>query len=771
MADRSVEGRTRQRQRRHRLVVAAYAVVGALSALGGARPTGLPGLDPMVLGSAGAAMAACGVRARTVPLYVAAATAALCQPATVPMALGVVAVVAAVARRQLPYPPLGGALAGGLAVAATVGAPMEPGARPMVAPIVALVAVAWSARRHGEAAFRRRSARVALAVSGVVLCGGILGAVSALEARAHVDRAAEFLESGLDAGRHGDSEGATDALLAARRALARGEASLSAWWTRPAWLVPGVSQNVRALRDVIVVVDELAGVAVDTASSADTDSLGARGGRVDLAAVAALDEPLSRMVAALRGSDGTLAEIGEGWQLPVIRSRIDDLRADVASALESSELALDGVRLAPGFLGGDGQSTYLVLFTTPVEARATTGFPGNFAEVTFTDGRFDMTRFGRITELNQALPVGGATISGPPDYLARYARYEPQREWRNITLSPDFPSVAAVAAEMYVQSGGQPVDGVMSVDPVALAGLLTFTGPMTVPGIEEPLTSENAARFLLRDQYVELPDDPARTDALESLAERAFDRLTTVDLPGPPELRRVLGPIVETGHLQVAAFSDQQAAFLDALGISGRYPAVAGDFLGVTTSNAAGSKIDLFLRCDLAYDVRWDPSTGAVRSTVTVSLTNEAPASGLPDYVIGNALGARLGEVRLPTGSNHVFVTVYTPLEPDSATLDGQPVALEGSEELGRRALSTFVTLGPGATRQLVVELHGVLPERRYVLDLAPQPLVQPQTATVDLVVPGANGLVVAGPVTGGEGRASGSFTLDRDMRISARVP
>jgi hypothetical protein len=510
----------------------------------------------------------------------------------------------------------------------------------------------------------------------------------------------------------------------------------------------------------------LARTAVVAAEEADLASLGARRGQIDLTAVVATEAPLSDVLGQLHRSRQAIDRLEDRFLVPPVADRIDDLQAELDDAIPSAELALDGVRVAPSLFGGDGPRTYLVLFTTPVEARARTGFPGNFAEITFDGGRFDMTRFGRVSELNDALPDGGGRIDAPEDYLHRYGRFGPHQEWRNITLSPDFPAVAGVAAALYPQSGGPPVDGVLSVDPVALAALLRFTGQIAVPGVAQPLTHRNADEFLLRDQYVDLPDTPDRIDALETLAELAFDRLQTVDLPGPRELGRVLGPIVERGHLQVAAFDGPATAFLDELGTTGRYPEVVGDFVGVTTSNAGASKIDLFLERELGYEVAWDPSTGALRATATVTLTNTAPADGLPRYVIGNALGARLGEEELPDGWSHSFVTLYTPWDATEAEVDGAPVDLERIDELGRRALSTFVSIPPGGTRTLVVHLEGFLSGPGYRLDLGAQPLVEPEMAAVEIRVAGGADLRERGPLEASEGGVEGRFRLTRDTVV-----
>lgn len=743
--------------------------MAVLASLGGARPTGVGWVDAVLLALGGVALSACALRARTVPVYLAAGAAALCQPEPLPLALGCLAVVAAFSRRFASRSSVLGAVAGGLTWAATVGAPFESGARPAAVPLVAAGWVVLSAHRHGSRRFRTRVVRVAAVAGGLVVVGAGLSVLSVASARPHLDRGADLVDSGLAAARRGDVDAALEDLRAGRRALARGGNSLTAAWVKPAWIIPGVSQNVRALDTTIREVRRLADVSIATAQSTDLASLTASGGQVDLAAVQAMEAPLAEVVAALTRAQRELAGAQDQWLAGPLADRLDDLLADLQDAGESAELALDGVRVAPELLGGDGPRTYLVLFTTPVEARPTGGFPGNYAEVSFTDGRFEMPRFGRISELNAEPGAPPRTVSGPRDFLERYARFGADHDWRNLTMSPDLPSVAAVASELYPQSGGRQIDGMMTVDPTALAALMEFTGPIAIPGLDEMLTSANAADFLLRRQYVELPDNPKRVDALETLSEIAFGRLQTADLPGPQRLGDVLGPIVERKHLQVMAFGQAPTAFLDDLGITGRYPAVEGDFLGVTTSNAAGSKIDLFLRRSLDYDVQWDPSTGQISGTVTVTLTNEAPASGLPAYVIGNVLGRRPLEAELPDGWNNVFLTIYTPWDDDGASLDGEPLGLERIDELGRRAFSTFVPIAPGATRTVVLELNGQIDSRTYELGIGAQPLVEPEQLTIRIAPAGGGPVVTTGPVHLDGRTVVADLPLVRDEHLTVR--
>jgi uncharacterized protein DUF4012 len=292
-------------------------------------------------------------------------------------------------------------------------------------------------------------------------------------------------------------------------------------------------------------------------------------------------------------------------------------------------------------------------------------------------------------------------------------------------MSPDFPSVGQVVAELYPQSGGEPVDGVIAIDPVGLAALLEFTGPISVPGLDAPLTRDTAADYLLRQQYL-TGDNAARIDALESLARQAFERLTTGDLPGPRTVADALGVAAARGHIHAYAVDPEQQALFRDVGIDGALPAARGrDYVGVVNNNATGNKIDLYLARRLDYAATWDPDTGAVDATATVTLTNSAPSAGLPDYVIGSPFG---GGNAPPAGTNRTYLSIYSPWTADEVLLDGRPATFERQREGDRYAYSLFVDVPPdGATRTVRLALRGRLAAGRdYRLVVGTQPLVTP---------------------------------------------
>jgi hypothetical protein len=134
----------------------------------------------------------------------------------------------------------------------------------------------------------------------------------------------------------------------------------------------------------------------------------------------------------------------------------------------------------------------------------------------------------------------------------------------------------------------------------------------------------------------------------------------------------------------------------DRIRLLGAMPALGDDGgFGLMVSNAGHSKIDLFL--ERTVDVRIDTDDDGNRTLVAdVTLTNTAPASGLPRYVIGNDYG-------LPSGTSYLWVNFFGPDGLAAATRNGEPVELEQSTEVGWHAYERYeaLTSGQSVTYQL----------------------------------------------------------------------
>ncbi|MCU1453600.1 MAG: hypothetical protein JWN46_1746 [Acidimicrobiales bacterium] len=414
--------------------------------------------------------------------------------------------------------------------------------------------------------------------------------------------------------------------------------------------------------------------------------------------------------------------VDRSWLMAPLQERLDGLSGELRHATSDARIARDVVHLLPGLLGGQGTRHYFVAFVNTAEERGGGGFLGNYGELTATDGRVRLTRSGPAVALDAGINQGHRTLAGPIEFLTRYGAYDPANSWRDVTYSPHFPYDANVIEQLYPQSGGAKIDGVISIDPIALAALLRFTGPINVSGYGFPLTSANAADVLLRQQYLEFQNNNGtRKNLLDEATKVAFDRLVRGNLPSPQALVKTLGPMVRQRHLMLHFPQPSEQQLVARVGADGAFPPEnRGDVFMVAHQNYGNSKIDAYLRRTIRYDALVDPTTGQVTSIAQITLHNEAPATGLPSYVIGNSRGA-------PAGTSLMNLTIYSRMTASSIDVNGvsQPVSI--GREAGLNAYAFRLDIPPRSTARLVVRLRGGLSPQSgsYQLAILPQASVQ----------------------------------------------
>jgi hypothetical protein len=607
------------------------------------------------------------------------------------------------------------------------------------------IPVVVSAYRRLDRKSRRTASSVAWAF-GIFAIGALtIAAVALVVARPAIVNAVDEAVVALEAMSKGDADTARRSFGDAAVHFHTAQNAFGGWWMAPARLVPGLGSQVHALDDLSSAGERLALASADAAARADLRDLGVRAGQLDLVRVGEVEPAMARAVATAYDVRDVLDSTRSPWLLPPLRNAIERVDNQLAPATRDAQNVLDAVRIMPAMLGGNGDRTYLVGFVSPSEMRGSGGVLVSYAELRATNGDISMDHYSEIAPLVELARTSDARPEGPTDYLARYGQYRPWRNPQDITLSPDFPAVASMLESLYPQWTGTPIDGVMLVDPIALAGFLEFTGPITVPGEDITLTADNAADFLLREQYIEFGDEEAeRHELLGDVAEVAFDRLTESDIPDPRRLTEVLAPAVRGKHLVVHAAAPREQRVFASTGVDGALRPVRGDYLGLVTQNSSNNKIDVFLHRTLEYSATFDPESRTVRAVASITLENDAPSSGLPDYVIGHRAQREAPPgTRVPFGRNRVYVSLYTPLGLEGASLDGQPVALSREQEAGRRVYSTFVDIESGGRAVLQLELAGAIvgtdgDDEQYRLDIAAQPTVNPDVVRAELAV--ANG-------------------------------
>jgi hypothetical protein len=478
-----------------------------------------------------------------------------------------------------------------------------------------------------------------------------------------------------------------------------------AWWIGAHVPVLGAPlDSARTTADVVAglggqVVPELLGVAKDL----DPARLRRDGRTIALAPLAAAaptladaGDRLDRAARRLAGGGSWLSSFDVGRA--ALRGQVEAVRGYVDAAARVAQVF-------PPMLGQEGTQRYFIALQNEAELRGTGGLPGAFAIASVTGGRVRFERFASDSVLLPARThhVIDTGLDLGPEFAAMYGASDPTRLYTVSNLSPDFRAAARIWAAMYRKVSGTHVNGVIALDPTALSYFLAATGPATVPGHHGAVSAANVVQLTQRDEYALYPDNLARKRFLVALLKAAATRLTS-GAGAPVALLQAATRSAGEQRLLVWHEDPSVERALEQTGYGGTFPPAADrrPFSAVIVNNAAAGKLDYYLHRSVTYS---STGCGARRDVVvTITLTNSAPATGLPPYVttrLDNApAGARPGDNRSIVD---YFATPGARLQ--SVTLDGRASAASVHGYLGHEVFRMDVELPRGRARTITLHL------------------------------------------------------------------
>ncbi|GEK21493.1 DUF4012 domain-containing protein [Cellulomonas xylanilytica] len=507
---------------------------------------------------------------------------------------------------------------------------------------------------------RRRNLRrvlVGCAVALVVVIG--LGAWLAVDAK----RAADALQAARtdvqdlqEQVRAGDSESADRTLLQ----LQAHSSTAARATTGPVWTlagsVPWVGANVDAVQTVAQAVDDLAQHALPSLMQAttlvDPGALAPVNGRVDLAplqeaapAIVAADESVQITAEQLDALD-TSALLG------FVAEPVETLRNQVADVAVTTATASRAAQLVPAMLGADGPRNYLVLVQNNAEQRATGGIPGSVLHLRADAGAVTVVQTragGSLSGLTEpALPLTDAELSLFGPLLGT--------DMRDVTFTPDFPRSGALAKAIWEQEVGGTIDGVLSVDPVALGLVLDATGPVELSD-GTTLSGDDAAQRLLNQVYLDL-EDPQDQDAFFADTASSVFAAVVGGQGDAPAVMDALAEAARQGRFMVWSTLEGEQDLLAPTVLGGALRGVDGDsaVIGVFLNDGTQAKLGYYLDLTIdaeATECRPDGSQ-IVHAVVTLQYDAPPDAAGLPPYLVGLDNIVPLGDIR-------TNVLVYAP--------------------------------------------------------------------------------------------------------------
>jgi hypothetical protein len=419
------------------------------------------------------------------------------------------------------------------------------------------------------------------------------------------------------------------------------------------------------------------------------------------------------------------------------------------------------VRVLPPAIGGAGPRTYLVAISNSSELKAWGGAPLAIALLRLDRGRVSVLRSGALSEQQLRGLISWAYVPGDPWHPPGSRTL-----FSSSGLSPNFPTSGEEILRAFQTLTGVRADGVMAIDPTAVAGLLDVSGPVTTPGYGK-VGADDVVRLLLADSYRRYPDKEVRRRYNQQLMDALIARV----LQGGHLLGQVrgMGVAARERHLQLYFRDRRLQDVTRAHGLAGALSPAAQDYLGVFTVNSNASKTDYFQRRQIEQRVRL-AADGSARIERVIRLANTAPPQPGSDPRTGYT-----------TGWSRPSVAVYVPGAAAGVTVrfDGKPVGWSSFRELGRLMVRTRVWLPPRSAHTVTVSYRlpgAAVPTGdglRYQLVADTQPIVHPARLRVVVVPPpgfdatarapwstSSGALVAAEPLT-----SAATLTLDLTRR------
>ncbi|MDX6351914.1 MAG: hypothetical protein QOF84_6704, partial [Streptomyces sp.] len=399
-----------------------------------------------------------------------------------------------------------------------------------------------------------------------------------------------------------------------------------------------------------------------------------------------------------------------------LNSQLDRLASATAGAAAVAPVL-------PAMMGAEGERRYLVIFQNTAEARGTGGLPGAFAVLTASQGKLGFADFGNDTVMADAR----ATVDFGKEYAAEYAPNAPTTTWVNANLSPHFPYAAQIWANAWLRHSGKKIDGVIALDPGAMAGLLAVTGPARLTD-GTSVSAGNVVDLTERASYAAFADTKERKGFFLDVASATASKLLpAADGRQVPALLSALRTELNEGRVMMWSAHPAEQRELQRQHFAGALPDGPAPFAGLVVNNAAGSKLDYYL--DRKLD--WQPrqcGRYARYITVTATLTNRAPSSGLPTYVTQRV---DMPPYATRPGDNRLLVSYFasTGAVLTRATLDGRTALLNTGTERGHPVFTLDMELPAQSARTL--KLYLVEPPATRAPVVLRQPLVRPLQSTV----------------------------------------
>lgn len=573
---------------------------------------------------------------------------------------------------------------------------------------------------------RRRPVRIVVwSLAGLVVVLGALVAwvaVDLLAVRSSLTAAADLVPELQQQIADGDEEGARATLADVQEhADDASEASHGPHWSVVS-LLPVARPNLQAVQVVADVVDALATDALptfaDSARLVGPGGLTPVDGRIDLAplveaapSIVAADESVQAGLVDLRGVDTDAL-------LAPLATAVTDLTDTMTGVASTTSTASRAVQVVPAMLGAEGPRSYLMLVQNNAEPRATGGIPAWVLLITADDGVLTFAEQRSAAEFQLDTPVLELTDAERALFGADLGQ-----KMADVNFTPDFPRTAELASAMWQQEYPGQIDGVLSLDPVALAGIMKTSGPLMLPGVQ--LDANNVADYLMNGVYLQIADKAQQDLLFKVVSSAMFAQI----LGGAGEIVDAFPAIAQSARegrvmLWSAHADEQELLEPTVLGgallgsASGPSSGSEQPVIGLYLNDGTAGKMGYYLERSITAEATECLADGSQVVDVSLTMTSTAPsdAASLPIHVTGVS-----GDV--PAGDIRTNVLVYAPTggRIESIAAGGSPIGAQSQmhDELMVAGITTQLVPGESVVYEFEIVTG---PEQRGQIQLRSTP-------------------------------------------------
>ncbi len=492
--------------------------------------------------------------------------------------------------------------------------------------------------------------------------------------------------------------------------------------------LPGVGPDIAAVQTVSAVADAVATTSLPSAialsGAIQSGSFRAVDGQFDLAAIRRLEPTLGQATTAIDAQSAELQRIDPQRLLPPLAKVVSDLQEKVASAATAADAASRAVRLLPGMLGEGGPRSYLLVVQNNAEVRSTGGLPGSFSVLRADAGKLTMGFQGASEDVGVSAK---AVLPLSKGELAVYGATM-GKDVRDTNLTPDFPRAAELISEIFRANRGTKLDGVISVDPAALAAVLRGVG--SVQAFDKPLTADNVVASLLNGVYSRFDNLGKQNDYFAAVARATFDQM----MSGGGDQQVMLRGLAKAGgehRLLLWSRDSAEQRVIEGSAIAGALPGDTGRTpqVGMYLNDATGAKLQYYLDYRASLAASQCTRDGRQSMDASMLLESKVPAdvSDLSPSILGfkpfDAPGTMRMNLRIYAPAGGVITQV---------TVDSRMVAVTTDRHHDRQVATIPLLLSPGQKVLVSSSIRtGAGQDGDAVLDFTPGMRSQPNGARV----------------------------------------